>query len=714
MVATKAMNLCFFDLFTSKNFYAKILLLVSTIIFSINPNLGIAGDKILALPNNFGLPGIIDLPTAKRFPDGELVITQQLHKSLARSGISFQALPRVGLAFRYTGHGLGGYEAYGRINHDRSFDAHLSLLDESKYLPAISIGLRDFIGTGWYSSEYIVGTKSIKNIEITAGLGFGRLAGKNSFANPMGSILPELKTRGGVNFGKGGSLGNVNWFQGNASAFYGLNYRIGEKILISTEYSPDLMSEESLYLNVESQWNFGIKYKLNQYLGLSIDYLHGDQVSITANVSINPDRPPLKGAKELPPLPMRLRDSSRISLNQNNNEQIIRKVLEADKFELHALEFTEKTVKLDVTNTKFRSVSQAVGRLASTLQRFTSNNVKFAYISFHSGDLQVATYKINLEEITSYQFSPNRSDLSYKNGDAAIKSIDLNPRNLKNPTKRLSWGLGPYFAHRLFNPDLPLSMETGLEFTTNYRFLKGFKISGAFRKSLSQILLIITADQIQHYLVFILIGHFMISRAKRHIHELKLSYIKNIGPGFYARTHAGLLEPFFAGIGGEFLFKPINSPFGVGIDIHHVQKRNYDMLFNLLDYTATIGHLSLYYDAGGMFDLEINAGKYLAGDMGVTTTISRVFGNGWEVGGYVTLTDVPFETFGEGSFDKAIFFSVPLDWITSKPKRTKRRLTLRPITRDGGANLASARSLYRQVVESQRSNFVREIGRLWK
>ena len=66
------------------------MLLVSTIIFYINTNLGIAGDKILSLPNNFGLPGIIDLPTAKRFPDGELVITQQLHKSLARSGISFQ------------------------------------------------------------------------------------------------------------------------------------------------------------------------------------------------------------------------------------------------------------------------------------------------------------------------------------------------------------------------------------------------------------------------------------------------------------------------------------------------------------------------------------------------------------------------------------------------------------------------------------------------
>ena len=120
-----------------------------------------ASDPQRVTAGNFGLPGVLDLPTARRFPDGELVVTQQLHKSLARSGISFQALPRVGVSFRYTGHGINGGEAYGRINHDRSFDAHISLLDERIYLPALSLGLRDFIGTGWYSSEYIVGTKSM-------------------------------------------------------------------------------------------------------------------------------------------------------------------------------------------------------------------------------------------------------------------------------------------------------------------------------------------------------------------------------------------------------------------------------------------------------------------------------------------------------------------------------------------------------------------------
>ena len=138
------------------------------------------------------------------------------------------------------------------------------------------------------------------------------------------------------------------------------------------------------------------------------------------------------------------------------------------------------------------------------------------------------------------------------------------------------------------------------------------------------------------------------------------------------------------------------------------------MKFDLLDYETTIGHISLYYDAGRMFDIELNAGRYLAGDLGVTTTISREFGNGWEVGGYATLTDVPFDKFGEGSFDKAIFVGIPIDWITSSPTQAQRKLTLRPITRDGGANLASSRSLNRFIRRSHNAAFQREFGRLWK
>ena len=45
---------------------------------------------------NFGLPGLIDLPTANTLPYGEIVVTQQLHESLARSGMSFQVFPNLG------------------------------------------------------------------------------------------------------------------------------------------------------------------------------------------------------------------------------------------------------------------------------------------------------------------------------------------------------------------------------------------------------------------------------------------------------------------------------------------------------------------------------------------------------------------------------------------------------------------------------------------
>ena len=88
-------------------------------------------------------------------------------------------------------------------------------------------------------------------------------------------------------------------------------------------------------------------------------------------------------------------------------------------------------------------------------------------------------------------------------------------------------------------------METGLEFTTNYRFLKGFKISGAFRKSL----LTNFIDNNRRSNSTLPRVHsdwplYDLAGQSGHIHELKLSYIKNIGPGFYARTHAGLLEPF--------------------------------------------------------------------------------------------------------------------------------------------------------------------------
>ena len=359
---------------------------------------------------------------------------------------------------------------------------------------------------------------------------------------------------------------------------------MSEKISLSAEYTPDTMSRESSYLDVKSQWNFGAAYQLNDYVNLSAQYLHGNQVSVTAHVSVNPGRPPLLGGKELAPVPMRLRGEGGLPMKKSN-EAIIRKVLEVDHFEIHYLKFESDTVSIGVTNNKFRSTAQAVGRVASTLQRFTADKVQFADISFFSKNLVAVTYRVDLEKITAEQFQTSGLNAN----SPSITAIDvMAPRSTENK-QRFTWGVGPYIAHRLFNPNLPLSMETGIEVEAGYQITNGLRISGAVRKS---ILTNLTDNNRRSNSVLPRVHSdwplYDIQGQSGHIHELTLSYVRNLAPGLYGRAHAGL-EPFFAGFGGELLYKPAHWPIGIGVDAHRVRKRDYDMLFDLLDYELLLG-----------------------------------------------------------------------------------------------------------------------------
>ena len=143
---------------------------------------------------------------------------------------------------------------------------------------------------------------------------------------------------------------------------------------------------------------------------------------------------------------MRLRKESAMSLQQNNIDAI-KKVLAADRFELRAKILYDKSVNIIVTNTKFRSTAQAIGRVSSTLQRFTSDKIHFANISFASGDLVTATYRVDLNEITREQFNA----VSEVEKISSITSVDSDVDQLKKMDQRFNWAIGPYFTHRLFN-----------------------------------------------------------------------------------------------------------------------------------------------------------------------------------------------------------------------------------------------------------------------
>ena len=155
-------------------------------------------------------------------------------------------------------------------------------------------------------------------------------------------------------------------------------------------------------------------------------------------------------------------------------------------------------------------------------------------------------------------------------------------------------------------------MEAGIELESELNLAPGLNISGSVRKS---VLTNLTKNKRRSNSVLPRVHSdwplYDFAGQGGHIHEFVLSYSKNLAPGLYGKLRAGLLEPFFAGIGGEILYKPAKSPLAIGLDISEVQQRDFDMRFDLRDYQTTVGHISFYYDAGGILDVEINAANTL-------------------------------------------------------------------------------------------------------
>ena len=51
------------------------------------------------------------------------------------------------------------------------------------------------VGTGVWGAEYIVASKEVGNFDVTLGMGWGRLAGKGDFENPMTWLSDTFSVR---------------------------------------------------------------------------------------------------------------------------------------------------------------------------------------------------------------------------------------------------------------------------------------------------------------------------------------------------------------------------------------------------------------------------------------------------------------------------------------------------------------------------------------
>jgi hypothetical protein len=180
-----------------------------------------------------GTVGLIQVPTARVLDDGEFGFGISSEIPFNRIYGRMQFFPWLEVALKYT---EGKHKPYNLVIDtqtwkDKGIDLKFQLLKESEYLPAIAIGFNDFGGTAYYASEYIVANKRFNNLDLTLGMGFGRLgggmvrAGKKSesaftMTNPFSKIIDGHERRGGSTK-LGGALNIGRLFSGPTASLYG-------------------------------------------------------------------------------------------------------------------------------------------------------------------------------------------------------------------------------------------------------------------------------------------------------------------------------------------------------------------------------------------------------------------------------------------------------------------------------------------------------------
>jgi hypothetical protein len=273
------------------------------------PLLGQAQEtEHLALPRtNLGGVGLIEMPSARMAPDAELSAGASFFTDTQHYNLGFQILPWLEGSFRYSG--LQHFDPSYPVYWDRSFGIKARLLKEDGFLPALSLGINDVVGTGVYSSEYIVASKQFGDFDATLGAGWGRLGGANNFRNQIAQIFPSYERRATLT-SPGGTNVNVFFHGPNMGLFGGVSWRTpvsGLSLIVETSSDNYPFERDAGNFKPHTQMNYGLSYQASDNITLGLNWLYGRAIGGNVSFQFDPKKPQYPQKIDPPPPPVTVR-----------------------------------------------------------------------------------------------------------------------------------------------------------------------------------------------------------------------------------------------------------------------------------------------------------------------------------------------------------------------------------------------------------------------
>ena len=680
-------------------------------------------QNLPVLANDWGMSGLLQTPSARTPQAGHISVTANRVWPYTHTTLSLSPFDSLELGVRYTnitnqlyGPSIAGNQGY----KDKSSEIKWRMLDETASRPAVAIGLRDPGGTGLFAGEYVVASKRWKSLDMSLGLGWGYLGSRGNLSNPLRIFGQRFATRQGGDTGSGGTAQLSPLFTGRTALFGGVQWQTPvPDVVLKVELDGNNYKQEPLSNDVggaRSPVNLGLAWQ-NGPLSLTLGYERGQQWMVGFSLSTDlsqlsrpkysepvawpvtrPAPTPLSLPSPTPtptPTVVQVATSGAPSFPQNKESFLMdakaaEAIAQQTGWQVHGLREEADAWIVELNNAQGFSLPERIDRGMRVVHELAPSHIRSAQFVLMQQGVPISSRQIERATWADARYAWQ--------GQAALHASAPVPAELpqtpKAKTNAPSGSLGFGYQQHLGGPD-------GYLYALNATAQGQWPLwQGAWAQGT------LNARVFDNYGNYHYTAPSNLPRVRTYVREyltserltLPLAQVNQLnqwGDGLYSLVYAGALESMFAGVGAEFLWRPLGERWAIGADMNRLAQRDFDQRFSLRDYRVNSGHVTAYWDTGWKgTEAKLLIGQYLAGDRGATLEVSRRFDNGTRMGAWVTKTNVSSATFGEGSFDKGVFISIPFDAFLNAWSTTTASLVWQPLIRDGGARLNKSQTLW--------------------